>query len=86
MPTPCAMTSAQFAADRQIFRQRQNTASRMHHTIADDHGAVMQGGLVEKDIADQLSRRLGIDHRTGADDFPSFVVRSKTMRAPIFCR
>ena len=62
------MTRAELCRDRSVFRQRQNTARRMNHAVANDHGAVVQRRLIEENIAHNLAGRLAVNLRASLND------------------
>ena len=52
---------AQVAAEVGVLRQRQHAAGGGDAPLADDDRAVVQRGLDEKDVAQQLARDVGVD-------------------------
>ena len=64
------MAGAQRPADIIVIGQRQKAPRCVYPSIPDDHSAIMQRGVFEEDIADQLGGRTGIHQRTGRYNIP----------------
>ena len=81
------MARADAAGKMRVFRQRHHAACRCHAASADNHGAVVQRRVLEKQVPQQLIRDLGVDDRAGLE---IFVKRHATLedqkRADLFLR
>ena len=61
------MARSEHIADVIVFGKRQETAGSVYPSAADYRCAVVERGVVEKDISDKLLARVGVDDGSGGD-------------------